>query len=133
MSLTALTSAEISLPAEADGARVSDRIAVLDAARGLPEPTGHYAGPVAMVAQRRLPAAKRASLVVNPRERLCSWQSGERLKQIVHLDIDLGGDAVLSERFACHAACLLKLPCGIEVYRRRYGLGPLRQRRDILV
>jgi len=29
VSLTALTSAEISLPAEADGARVSDRIAVL--------------------------------------------------------------------------------------------------------
>ena len=29
MSLTALTSAEISLPTEADGARVSDRIAVL--------------------------------------------------------------------------------------------------------
>jgi hypothetical protein len=29
VSLTALTSAEISLPTEADGARVSDRIAVL--------------------------------------------------------------------------------------------------------
>jgi len=70
---------------------------------------------------------------VNARERLSSWQSGERLKQIIDLGINLGGDAILSERFACHAACLLKLPRGIEVHRRRYGLSPLGQRRDILV
>lgn len=58
MSLTALTSAEISLPAEADGARVSDRIAVLADTVDVVGLTDNHAGqprmsPLAAVALAR--------------------------------------------------------------------------------
>ena len=58
MSLTALTSAEISLPAEADGARVSDRIAVLADTVNVVGLTDNHAGqprmsPLAAVALAR--------------------------------------------------------------------------------
>src|SRR5215204_4555491 len=58
MSITALTSAEISLPAQADGARVSDRIAVLADTVDVVGLTDNHAGqsrmsPLAAVALAR--------------------------------------------------------------------------------